>query len=71
MNTSTVFIFGSIMPEPLAIPPMRTPSTSTATCFSMVSVVMIALAAASLPPDFDVNPFITSFTCLSIQSIST
>ena len=46
-------MLGWIMPEPLAMPPMRTVLppmvVSTATSFFTVSVVMMAWAAASLP----------------------
>ena len=50
---SMVPMLGWIMPEPLAMPPIRTvlpPITvSTASSFLTVSVVMMAWAAASLP----------------------
>ena len=48
---SIVAIFGCIIPEPLHIPPIctGTPSTSnsTAACFDLVSVVIIASAASA------------------------
>ena len=50
---SMVAMFGSIIPAPLAIPPMRNmPSgvlTSTANSFAKVSLVMMDAAAALLP----------------------
>ena len=53
MNTSMVAILGWIIPEPLAIPPMRhtLPPTvnSTATVFSLVSVVIMPSAASWEP----------------------
>ena len=55
-NASIVAINGSIIPEPLAIPPTRKLPvlvvTSTDTSFGNGSVVMIASAAA-LPPEVD------------------
>ena len=50
---SIVAMFGSIMPAPLAMPPMRTCcppiSNSTAISLGKVSLVMIARATAALP----------------------
>ena len=51
MNTSIVAIFGCIMPEPLAMPPIlhSTPPISklTAISLTLVSVVMMPSAASS------------------------
>ena len=54
MKHSMVPMLGWIMPEPLAMPPRVTVcrrSLSTAISFFMVSVVMMAVAAASEPAD--------------------
>lgn len=52
-KASIVAIRGSIMPDPLAMPPMaiRRPSASkaTAACLGTVSVVMMAVAASAPP----------------------
>ena len=59
------------MPEPFAIPPIRTPeSSSTATSFGTRSVVMIAFAALIEPVASAVRFSYTSSICPSIQSMS-
>ena len=71
-NTSIVAILGWIMPLPLAIPPMRQvfppSSNSTASCFSSVSVVMIASQAAVLPPAL--SPAASAGTAAAMGAIS-
>ena len=48
-------MFGAIMPQPLAIPPMVKPSPWTTASLGLVSVVRIA-SAASVPPSRDRLP---------------